>query len=167
MSYEEIIAFLKKNQPFQNEDNITKQDIDMYRKSIEYLDKIYADERCIPLLLNCFGSWCLFEIDKHVEFILLKFDKEVVEPYLIESLKSENKYVRYWSACYASTFLSKNNIGLLESIIQNKNEEEETRLFALISMSFIDEKRTNKYIEKLGKDSFNKQLIEDYNETIL
>ena len=166
MKYEDIIGFLEKNQPFPNEENITDKDINMYINSLKYLYEVYADERCISLLLNCFGSWNLFEIDKNVEFILLKFDKEIVEPYLIKYLKSENKYVRYWSACYASTFLSKNNIGLLESIIQNKNEEEETRLFALISMSFIDEEQTNKYIQDLSKDDFNKKLIEDYNETL-
>ena len=33
-------------------------------------------------------------------------------------------------------------------------------------MSFIDEEKTNEFIEELSKDSFNKQLIEDYNETI-
>ena len=33
-------------------------------------------------------------------------------------------------------------------------------------MSFIDEEKTNEFIEELSKDSLNKQLIEDYNETI-
>ena len=166
MNYEDIIDFLEKNQPFQNEENIAEEDIDMYKNSLKYLDEVYADERCIPLLLNCFGSWYLFEIDKHVEFVLLKFDREIVEPYLVESLKSQNKYIRYWASCYASSFLSDNNIELLESIVQNKKEEESTRLEALISMSFIDEEKTNEFIEELSKDSLNKQLIEDYNETI-
>lgn len=165
-NYEEILNFLKNNQPLPDENNITDEQINMYRNSIEYLDYVYADERCIPLLLNCFGSWYLFEIDKHVEFILLKFDKEIVEPYLIDALKSKNMYVRYWATHYACTFLSEKNIYLLETIVLNKNEYEETRLFALIAMSFINEEKTNKYIKELSEDDFNKQLIEDYKDSI-
>lgn len=164
--YEEILTFLENNQPLPDENNITDEQINMYRNSLEYLDEVYSDERCIPLLLNCFGSWYLFEIDKHVEPILLKFNKEIVEPYLINSLKSKNKYVRYWSVCYAGEFLSENNINLLKKIISNKNEDEDTRLFGLLSMSFISEEKTNEYIKELSKDDFNKQLIEDYNDTI-
>lgn len=166
MNYDEIIEFLNKNQPFPKEDKITDKDVDMYIKSLKYLEEVYIDERCIPLLLNCFRSWYLFEIDKVVEPILLKFDKDIVEPYLLESLKSENEYVRFWSACYACSFLSEKNIKLLEKIVENKKEDHDTRLFALMSMSFISEEKTNKFIEKLNKYEFNKQLIEDYNDTL-
>ena len=45
MNYEDIIYFLEKNQPFQNEENIAEEDIDMYKNSLKYLDEVYADER--------------------------------------------------------------------------------------------------------------------------
>jgi len=52
MDYNEILDFLKENQPFPDDENIKEYEIDMYADAVKYLDEVYSDEKCIPLLLK-------------------------------------------------------------------------------------------------------------------
>ncbi|MCC3864973.1 HEAT repeat domain-containing protein [Terrisporobacter petrolearius] len=167
MDYNEILDFLKENQPFPDDENIKEYEIDMYADAVKYLDEVYSDEKCIPLLLNCFGDWFTYDINKHVEFIICKFDKELVLPHLRQALRSNNKYVRYWACQYTMSFPDKSLIDGLKEIIKNKKENDnDTRLSAVTALTFINNSDVKFYLEKMDLRCEDNEFIEQFMEIL-
>ena len=116
MDTEKALDFLKQYQPMPDDLELTETQIDIY----DNVRKFFVDnpdERCIPLFLNSFGRWGGYGVYQLVDEVFWHFDKEIVVPYLVNSLQSEHEGVCYWNAQIACDFPDKRLTKPLERLL--------------------------------------------------
>ena len=161
MNKDTAIAFLRSHQPMPNDDILDESLIDKY----DEVRKFFIDnpsEECIPLFLNSFGEYDGFGVYQLVEDVILKFKHEVVIRYLSESLKSEHKGVRYWSAQIALLFPDEILIEPLSCLLTD--EVCDIRMAAIMALAEISDPDIKKILNShlsLETDDDIKEFITD------
>lgn len=103
MTKTEAIFYLQQHQPMPNDGELKEKDAKKYEEVRCYF-LAHPDERCIPLFLNSFGGKDGLGVYQMVEDVIISFDKNIVLPYIMDALNSQNDSVKYWTAQIASNF---------------------------------------------------------------
>ncbi len=165
MNKDMVASFLSKHQPMPRDSEISEELIKQYDEIRKYCVQNPFEE-CIPLFLNSFGEIDGLGVYQLVEDVFSAFPKEVVVPYLLESLESKHYSVRYWTANIAVAFP---DIRLLEPLLNLYSKENDDIKISIISiLSFIEEIDVEKTLENLYNNesseyvkSFIEEIIDD------
>lgn len=159
MNKNNALAFLRQHQPLPPDDQLTEELIAQYRQSLDYC-RASLDVECVPLLLNAFGAgsgWGNYQV---TDDILWEFAPVDVLPHLLQSLQSEHKSVRFWSAEIAAVFPFPALIAPLQKMLTE--EDEDSRSVAVRALAFIDDPQ----VDALLKDRLQQEQIEHTHELI-
>jgi HEAT repeat protein len=117
MKKQQALAFLKKHQPLPPDSRLTQNVAEHYDEILRYFLQ-YPDTDCIPLFLNSFGDGDGLGIYVLIEDVIQQFAIDEVVPYLIKSLSSPLKSVRYWNAQIALNFPSPELVSPLSQLLK-------------------------------------------------
>lgn len=128
------LNFLKANQPMPNDNLLNSHLINTYDQIRKFFLE-NPDEECISLFLNSFGEYNGMGVYQLIEDVILKYDHEIVVPYLQEALKSEFNGVKYWCAQICENFPDDRLINPLMSLMQDSNPD--IQISAITALSQI------------------------------
>ena len=161
MNKDIAIAFLKAHQPMPNDDILDEELINKYDEVREFFLSEPSEE-CIPLFLNSFGEYDGLGVYQLVEDVILKFKHEIVVEYLKESLRSEHKGARYWSAQIAMSFPDNILVAPLSDLLMD--EVSDIRIAAISALAEIPDLDINKILTShldRENDDYVKEFITD------
>lgn len=122
MDTREGLEFLSKHQPMPPDEELDQQLIDYYDEVRKWFI-LNPDPQCVPLFLNSFGKgdgWGVYQL---VGDALIVFDKAIVVPHLVKSLRNPNGSVSYWSAQIACSFPDAVLIAPLRKLIEGGDHD--------------------------------------------
>src|SRR5690606_955147 len=99
----EGLEFLSKHQPMPPDEELDQQLIDYYDEVRKWFI-LNPDPQCVPLFLNSFVKADGWGVSQLVGDAIIVFDKALVVPPLVKSLRNPNGSVSYWSAQIACSF---------------------------------------------------------------
>lgn len=134
MTIEDAIKFLQNHQPLPPTKDISDQILKEFDEVLKFL-RTQPDERCVRLLLNCFGEGDGHGVYQLVEDTILAFPYEDVVRALSSSLRNPKGSVRYWSAQIASNYPRHDLIAPLVDLLKYGNVDERIAAVTALEVS--------------------------------
>jgi hypothetical protein len=108
MDTETALQFLRDHQPLADDfsesgEELSEADSIMINEVLIYFHENY-DERCVPLILNCFGNGDGYGVYLYALRAISIYPANVVIPALAKSLTNKSGGVRWWSSQIAATY---------------------------------------------------------------
>lgn len=153
----EAISFLKEHQPMPSDDMLTKQEIEKYEEVRKFFLE-NMDVQSIPLLLNSFGGKDGFGVYQMVEDVIVKFDKEIVLPHILNAFNNKCEYVVYWSVQIAANFPHSDLFMPLVSFLKYDDEDIKMASITSLAQLALNDIRRNEIIDILKKEI---EIIDD------
>jgi HEAT repeat protein len=134
MTIDEALQFLRDHQPLPPTERMSDDFIRLFDEVRKFFIA-NPDERCVGLLLNCFGEGDAHGVYQLVEDTILTFPAEVVVPALVGSLRNPAGSVRYWSAQIAANYPHQELAEPLIDLLKQGNLDE--RVAAVTALEVI------------------------------
>ncbi|SKB09760.1 hypothetical protein SAMN02745166_05182 [Prosthecobacter debontii] len=145
MTIDDALQFLRNHQPLPPTEGMSDELLQRFEEVRKFLIA-NPDERCVSLLLNCFGEGDAYGVYQLVEDAILAFPDEVVIPALADSLRNPAGSVRYWSAQIAANYPSQELAEPLIELFNRGNLDE--RVAAVTALEVLGTPQARVEMEK-------------------
>lgn len=164
MNQDEALRILNKYSPMPDDEELTEEIVNEYRKAIDYL---YENPPGIiflkPLLhsLGAYDGWGVYEITRS---ILVSYDISQVIPYMKDELLSKLDGRRYWCTLLAIDFPDESLIPMLLKTLNDPVEE--IRVNSVMALESIGNKSVIDELITKSKLENDEDVIEVFQEAI-
>ena len=150
---EELVAELQQLSPMPDDDSVTQEQLDAYKRVIYELDDVLEqdrDPRAIQPLIASLGYIDGFGLYQTTIGALAKFDDEQVMPHLLEAVQHGERGSRAWAALLLGHTKDRAVVPYLLPLLNDP--EVHVRAHTALALSNIGDPSTRRALEQLQND---------------